>query len=315
MAGLAGLLLSGCLTPSEPRTLTADTDGRVRIHRSGCTVAAPVLPSPAAAAALGSDTVRLSLWNIHKESDAGWEHDLARVSAGADLLLLQEARDTGALRQSLGSRQYRWTLNAAFQYHGEDSGVLTAATATPDSWCSLHAAEPWLRIPKSTLVARYRLATGEALMVANLHGLNFALGTSDFRAQLDALRVQFAQHDGPAILAGDFNTWSRERQGIVTAFARDFGLTAVSYEQDMRSRFFGRAVDQVYYRGLGAEPAQVITVRSSDHHAVRVTFKVPANNGLRSAGAPYLLAKNDLAADDFIVGNDNDLLLEVDDLQ
>jgi len=274
LAGGAGLLLAGCLTiPTEPRTVTADTDGRVQVHRTDCSTHEPALQR-AAVSALGGDTVQLALWNIHKEDDPSWEADFARVSAGADLLLLQEARDTDALRRGLGHRLYGWTLNAAFQYQGKDTGVLTAANASAESWCSLRTAEPWLRIPKVALVARYRLANGELLSVVNVHGINFALGTREFRAQLEALRERLARHDGPVIVAGDFNTWSEERQEVVAAMARELGLTGVSYEQDKRSRFLGEPVDHIYYRGLHAEPAQVVTVDSSDHHAVRVTFRI-----------------------------------------
>jgi endonuclease/exonuclease/phosphatase (EEP) superfamily protein YafD len=274
VAGLTGLLLAGCLTiPSEPRTLTAGADGRLLVHRTDCATRDPGL-QPVAASTLGGDTVQLALWNIHKEEHPSWEADFARVSAGADLLLLQEARNTDSLRRGLGDRRYRWTLNAAFQYQGEDTGVLTAAGARAESWCSLRTAEPWLRIPKTALVTRYRLANGELLSVVNVHGINFALGTREFRGQLEALRERLARHDGPVIVAGDFNTWSGERHEIVAAMARELGLTAVSYEQDKRSRFLGEPVDHVYYRGLRAEPAQVVTVGSSDHHAVRVTFRI-----------------------------------------
>jgi endonuclease/exonuclease/phosphatase (EEP) superfamily protein YafD len=153
-------------------------------------------------------------------------------------------------------------------------GVLTAAGVRAESWCSLRTAEPWLRIPKAALVTRYRLANGELLSVVNVHGVNFALGTAEYRAQLDALRARLARHAGPVIVAGDFNTWSEDRKDVVAAVARELGLTAVAYTDDKRSRFLGEAVDHVYYRGLRAEPAQVVTVSSSDHHAVRVTFRL-----------------------------------------
>lgn len=286
LAGLTGVLLAGCLTiPGEPRTLTAGADGRVQVHRTDCAVRDPAL-QPATAAALGGDTLQLALWNIHKEEHPSWETDFARVSAGADLLLLQEARDTDSLRHGLGRRHYRWTLNAAFQYQGEDMGVLTAANVSAESWCSLRTAEPWLRIPKAALVARYRLANGEVLTVVNLHGINFELGTGDFRSQLAAVRARLDRHDGPVIVAGDFNTWSEERQQIVATLTRELGLNAVVYEQDKRSRFLGEPVDHVYYRGLRAEPAQVITVSSSDHHAVRVTFRLDTMRVAATQSAP-----------------------------
>lgn len=273
-AGLGALLLAGCLTiPGEPRTLSTDADGRVQVHHGDC-LSRAAARHPAALEVLGGPTVTLALWNAHKATDPAWPADFARVSAGADLVLLQEARDGAVLRRSLGDHRYRWTLHSAFRFQGEDNGVLTAAGAEAESWCGLRATEPWLRVPKAALVSRYRLGNGELLAVVNVHGVNFALGTGEYRAQLEALRERLARHAGPVIVAGDFNTWSRERDAIVAAMTAELGLTAVSYRDDRRSRFLGRPVDQVYYRGLHAEPAQVVTVSASDHHAVRVTFRV-----------------------------------------
>lgn len=283
LAGVASLVLAGCVTPaSAPRTLSADAAGQVREHNSVCaheTVGA----QPAARTVLGAERLQVVVWNMHKGGDAQWDADFTRVSASADLLLLQEARLTPALRSRLDTRDYFWTLNAPLRYRGQDTGVLTAANSRSESWCSLQASEPWLRVPKAALVTRHALAGGGTLLVANLHAINFAIGTSDFRAQLAALGERLAAHDGPMILAGDFNTWSRERQAVVTNLTRALDLAPVTFAADRRSRFFGEPVDHVYYRGLVAEPAEVLTVTASDHHALRVVFRRPA--ALRVASA------------------------------
>jgi len=43
-----------------------------------------------------------------------------------------------------------------------------------------------------------------------------------------------------------------------------------SYQLDLRSTAFGRALDHVYVRGLQAKSAEVIPVQSSDHNPLRV---------------------------------------------
>jgi endonuclease/exonuclease/phosphatase (EEP) superfamily protein YafD len=83
-----------------------------------------------------------------------------------------------------------------------------------------------------------------------------------------------ARHDGPVILAGDFNTWSVARRRAVDAIALRLGLRAVSLDPDERSRFLGEPVDQIYYRGLVPGAASAVPVRSSDHNPVSAVFRL-----------------------------------------
>ncbi len=79
-------------------------------------------------------------------------------------------------------------------------------------------------------------------------------------------------HDGPLIVAGDFNTWNAERWNIVALVARRLRLQPVRFEPDRRSRFFGQVVDHVYYRGLVPSNAVVHDVSTSDHNPIQVNF-------------------------------------------
>ena len=110
----------------------------------------------------------------------------------------------------------------------------------------LRAMEPLTRVPKAVVVTRHPFAgLSTSLLVANVHAVNFTLGTSRLRAQLEAVATILARHDGPVILAGDFNTWSTARRRAVDAIALRLGLQALSLAPDERSRFFGEPVDQV----------------------------------------------------------------------
>ena len=104
--------------------------------------------------------------------------------------------------------------------------------------------------------------------------MNFTLGTSRLRAQLEAVATILARHDGPVILAGDFNTWSTARRRAVDAIALRLGLQALSLAPDERSRFFGEPVDQMYYRGLVPSAAMALPVSSSDHNPVSAIFRL-----------------------------------------
>ncbi|HZI84597.1 MAG TPA: EEP domain-containing protein, partial [Casimicrobiaceae bacterium] len=84
-----------------------------------------------------------------------------------------------------------------------------------------------------------------------------------------------ANHRGPIIVGGDFNTWNEERSEVVRALAGRLGLTPVVFPLDERKRFMGRIFDWVYARGITVLSATAWTVTSSDHNPVVVSFRVP----------------------------------------
>src|SRR5262245_33064538 len=58
----------------------------------------------------------------------------------------------------------------------------------------LRAMEPITRIPKAVVVTTYPISGSfESLLVANVHALNFTLGTTRLREQLEAV----AEHGAP----------------------------------------------------------------------------------------------------------------------
>ena len=111
-------------------------------------------------------------------------------------------------------------------------------------------------------------------MGAVVHAINFTFGTEDLREQLRPLVELLITHRGPAILAGDFNTWSDARQKLVDQVLLQHGLSPLSFEPDLRTTAFGRALDHIYVRGLTAEHTEVVPVTSSDHNALRARLKL-----------------------------------------
>lgn len=278
-------VLVGCVTiPADHRTLHGNAHGAVTAASAPCTTANLATPAQDAdAQGLDATHLRVLTWNVHKTEDDGWREDFARFAANHDLLALQEAVVNDRLRGALAEQGYDWRLTSAFQYLTDDTGVLTAARAPATGACSLRATEPLTRIPKSALATRYRLAGSSAtLLVANLHGINFTIGTSSFRQQIEALASQIAAHDGPAILAGDFNTWNSARRAVLDEVASRVGLVPVALADDHRTRFMGEPVDGMYYRGLEVIAATAFPVTSSDHNPVSVTFRAPSSQLARS---------------------------------
>ena len=106
------------------------------------------------------------------------------------------------------------------------------------------------------------------------------------RAQLDALGEAMMGHEGPIILAGDFNTWSKRRLETVQELAARFGLceidifppgrTGGDLPGDQLERLLGMdptmPLDRVYVRGFSIISADVLSVRSSDHRPIMVTI-------------------------------------------
>jgi endonuclease/exonuclease/phosphatase (EEP) superfamily protein YafD len=278
-AALIALSAACATVPPVQQAFALGHDGVVVGRAVPCTGSSAVPAGEKVAEPLPGPRLRVASWNLHKNGTPGWDTDLARIAAGSDLLLLQEAAISQALLQVLAAAGYDWTLAGSFALNGRETGVLSAARVHPTSACVQRAFEPLLRLPKAAAITRYRMqGTDETLAVANLHAINFALGLGDYRAQLQAVAQELAGHRGPVIVAGDFNTWSPVRLDVVDEVMHGMGLAPVLPPVDTRSRFLGHQVDYVFVRGLEVVHAEAPEVTSSDHNPVLVTLRV--------AGAP-----------------------------
>ena len=243
--------------------------------------------------------ITLVSWNVHKQRDARLPADLHALvgQQRPTFVFLQEA--TVALLDSpllpglfAPSWQYPWRA-------GSETGVLTLSRLEPlrSEGMPTRWREFFLATPKVALATEYRLPTGARLLAVNVHCLNFERwGTLKVRAQLTALQARMAQHTGPILLAGDFNTWNPRRLRLVTELARELQLTEVAefvgtrktgdHQSAVVNWLLGidRALplDRVYYRGLSPLAATVLPLTSSDHRALQVTFAVA---GAKATGA------------------------------
>jgi endonuclease/exonuclease/phosphatase (EEP) superfamily protein YafD len=214
-------------------------------------------------------------WNLHKNDDPGWEADLTRFAAASDLLLIQESALTAGLQRVLQDAGYDGLLGSSFMLNDHATGVLSAARVRPASACIQRSFEPLLRLPKSAVITRYEVkGVAQTLAVANVHSINFTLGLRAYRAQLEAIARELAEHRGPMIVAGDFNTWSSARLEVVEDVMQHLGLVSVPPGIDGRSRFLGHQVDHIFVRGLEVMHAEAPKVESSDHNPVLVALRV-----------------------------------------
>lgn len=214
-------------------------------------------------------------WNLHRGSEAGLEQTLQRLSAGRALLTLQEARLDDDLRNTLDALGLDWNFSPGFILNGTAVGVLTAANTPALARCVRRSNEPWLQIPKIAVYTRYPLASrSDTLLVVNLHGINFSIGTEEFVAQLEQARRVVAEHHGPMIVAGDFNTWSEQRTTLLQQLSSDLGLQEVQFANERRIRVWGLPLDHIYYRGLRVLEATSTEQTESDHNPLLVRFAV-----------------------------------------
>jgi endonuclease/exonuclease/phosphatase (EEP) superfamily protein YafD len=275
LALLMAVVAGGCvIVPERQHALVLTSDGTVAQRPMRC--GDPPAALAAQVGALDPRTIRLASWNLHKQADQGWQSDLERLMRESDLLLIQEAEVSPVFRAVVERGGFSWLLSSAFEYQGAEYGVLTATRVTPGTACTLRANEPLILIPKAALITHYRLSgRTDTLAVANLHAINFALGTDAYRAQLDAIADSLSTHQGPVVVAGDFNTWNDQRDAVVQALASKLGLTPVAFRVDDRKRFFGRIFDWVYARGVEVLAATAWNVSSSDHNPLLVALRVP----------------------------------------
>ena len=281
-------VLCGCITFTvEPRAVVSVPGGAARAMTLNCEAVDRMLRAAGegeAADALDRRPLRLLVWNIHKQGDAGWERDLSGFAAASDVMLLQETVLQPPLRDILDDSGLRWVMASSFLLGADDNGVLTATRIAPIATCTQRAVEPLIRIPKSAVIswlpitgARTDTRTGsrETLAIANVHSINFELALDAYRSQLEALADALAGHRGPIIFAGDFNTWNDARDGVVAEIAARLGLTELNLRVDQRAVFFGRHLDHIFIRGLQLIDVGAIPVTSSDHNPLAATLRIP----------------------------------------
>jgi len=218
---------------------------------------------------LASSRFHLITWNVHKGQDTGWQEDLERLSKQADFVLLQEATQ----HQNLSTFSTALFVSS-FSFNELLSGVKTFTQTQPEWYCGGGVAEPIIQIPKVASVMNLPLEKGNSLLLINVHLINFEWGISAYQAQLEQLFSFVENHQGPIIMAGDFNAWNEDRLNFVNNLIQKYGLDSVALSQDERVRFLGYPLDYIFTRGVKVVSATSEVVTSSDHNPLLMTFEL-----------------------------------------
>jgi endonuclease/exonuclease/phosphatase (EEP) superfamily protein YafD len=247
-------------------------------------------------AALDSQSIRLQVWNIHKEGNLkSLQREFAQLSntQNPNLILLQEVRLDNTSKALLNEqKRYGWELSANIYQPKLTaySGVLTAATAAPlDSRALLsESREPILGSAKPKLLSRYPLSNSDlTLLVLNIHAINFQLDTKPLEAQLALFKQRVQEHRGPVIVAGDFNSWSKKRIALIEQAAVDMHLTKIDFGSNAPylKTMFGHPLDHIFYNHQYLQLKELSVdvfeqLSSSDHRALfaEFTLRKPAQD-------------------------------------
>lgn len=222
-----------------------------------------------------ANQLSILVWNIFKQKRADSLAFLEKYLDQTQLILLQEAQTTPRLLNFIRKNQKVADHVPAYSFNDSYAGVMTIANAKPISAIAFKEKEPLIRIPKSALVTQYRLPnTTQSLLVANIHAVNFSFGVKIYRQQIRMLLNRIQLHEGPVILAGDFNAWSRQRLHLLYNLVRMMNLKPVNFTTDLRKTFMGRPLDFVFYRGLKIEQASILHTNTSDHNPLFVSFSL-----------------------------------------
>lgn len=211
--------------------------------------------------------VRLLNWNIKKgEQGALLATDLPAFASGRNLVTLQEGYESDFIKGILASLpSFSFYMASAFVHRNLMTGVITGASFEPTrlGFRRSPGNEPILNSPKMTGLAYFELEGGGELLLANLHGLNFT-DVKKFTAQIQDVMAVIAAHQGPSLLAGDFNTWADPRMKVLLEEAAKAGLEKVHFERSGRGQ--NPNLDHVFQKGCVVTKAWVVeSVKSSDH--------------------------------------------------
>ena len=224
-------------------------------------------------------TIEVLLWNVFKCRRKGWQEDFITLMANKDLILLQEAIVNSPFDWHFKqSEQHQWIMARSFSSIKTkiETGVKTGAiVATKKHYFSASThSEPISKTKKMSLATYYPLhCQGQSLLVVNSHLINFVT-FKKFSAHLEQVFHTLKHHEGPILLAGDFNTWNSKRLKYFHRLAMSFSLKEVKMVRQPRLNHLFQHLDHIYYRGLEVVDVHVHTdIKSSDHYPISLSLR------------------------------------------
>ena len=259
--------LAGHASPPVPNPISRYFS-RVPIER------AHVVYGSAVEESLSGEDIKVLVWNVKKGARKVFHSEFMKFGEGKDIFLIQEAFTAEFFKESLAFfSNYQWDLGISFlykRYNNDGTGNMIGSFVKP-TWVKVEHTldyEPLTETPKTTAYAKFRVNNREEeILVISMHGINFAnLGA--FGRHLSQVKGHIQKHQGPVILAGDFNTRTKERYSELTTMTRALGLKEVVWlngEVRMRAVGTSNILDHAFVKGFEVKHAEVYDSKGSDH--------------------------------------------------
>lgn len=232
---------------------------------------------------LSPDSIKALIWNIKKAEMSSWKTEFTEYGKDKNLFLIQEAYESNRFESTLDSfAGTQWDMGISFLYrrYGDAAtGTMIGGLTIPLEVQVRHSVdrEPVVNTPKAVTFATYDVAgKDEDLLVVSVHAINFDT-TGAFKRQMDQIEEVVSKHQGPILLAGDFNTWSNARNTYLGKMVKRLELRESEYiNGDARLKFKGHFLDHVYTKGIVVKSAEVVsTSTGSDHKPFVVEMSIP----------------------------------------
>ncbi len=226
------------------------------------------------------ETINLFVWNMYKGNKESWKYQFKSQVPYYDFFLLQEMLTTPEVLDIFSNTEnLDFTTATSFLYtkNNQRTGVATGSKYHPNwkKFLRSKKREPVLLTPKMTLFTKYSISGSDnELLVVNIHAINFVSSTALQSQLLDASEI-IKSHQGPVIFAGDFNTWTPEKQKFLREITEDSGMTEVTFKNDTRIKMFGFILDFIFVRDLEILDSNVHEdLNGSDHNAISAKLKI-----------------------------------------
>ncbi len=224
------------------------------------------------------DTFGVLCWNVYKNNrkQPAFYHFLKSLVGAKkiDLLLFQEANFKDG--KSCMLTDFAFDAAANLEYRGKFFGVLTASRAVSQRSKAYltEGRECLLYTHKSLLLSEFSFRDGSRLLILNVHAINFR-ENKQYDQELDRFLEYVEDHQGPMIIAGDFNSWSIKRMQKLEEMKKILSLKAINFKDKEKIKsFMEYPLDHIFYRGLELMSSAVIDGDNlSDHSPLFARFK------------------------------------------
>ncbi|MCB0420442.1 MAG: endonuclease/exonuclease/phosphatase family protein [Bdellovibrionales bacterium] len=213
------------------------------------------------------------VWNIYKHKKQGLVEDLLELSEHSDLVLLQESMVDPTMVSLFQTTVGMGWISAASFFTGDGTtGVATGTRLDVSSagFIRSKVTEPIVGTPKMVVYTKHPVQSGEELLVANIHGINF-VSTRSFKAQIEQLYQTVKGHSGPLIVAGDFNSRNKERWTVLNDFSKQLSLKHVK----LKNEKYEHPIDAILTRDVEVMEGEILfDYETSDHKPLLLKFKL-----------------------------------------